>query len=77
MKCLECGHDLTEMRRDIIHCARDSLDAIRTDLYYQNWSYSKSECAGHCTNCFRDWEWTESFDCGEFIVTQPTQIFWG
>lgn len=74
MKCLECGHDLTEMYRELIGF---QVDVPKPDCPWDNWSYSHTEYKGHCENCLRDWEWYETFVNGQFKTTQPTQIFWG
>lgn len=74
MKCLECGHDLIEMRQELVHFA---VDDLKSNKHFQRWNYSKTEYAGHCENCLCDWEWDESFEDGKFIATQPTRIFWG
>lgn len=72
MKCLECGHDLVVMHRyPVGFIPHNKIDNINY------WKYSHTEYAGHCKNCFCDWEWGESFDDGKFITTQPTRIFWG
>ena len=74
MKCLKCGHDLTEMRRELIGF---HLDVPEPDCPWDNWSYSHTEYAGHCPNCLCDWEWSEYFVNGQSKSTQPTRIFWG
>lgn len=72
MKCLECGHDLTVMNQDLIGFA--PANRVRGINY---WSYSHTECRGHCKNCLCDWEWDEIFENGQCTVTQPIKIFWG
>lgn len=74
MKCLECGHDLIEMRRELLGF---TVDTESHKYPWDLWKYSHTEYAGHCENCFCDWEWGESLDDGKFITTQPTRIFWG
>ena len=73
MKCLECGHDLIEMRRKLVEF---------NELHSLDWpkiiyDYSRTEYAGHCENCLRDWEWEETYEDGDFLITRPTRIFWG
>lgn len=73
MKCLECGHDLIEMRRKLVEFnEQHSLDW--PNIIYD---YSRTEYAGHCENCLRDWEWEETYEDGDFLITRPTRIFWG
>ena len=74
MKCLECGHTLTEMRRELIDF---TIDLPRTDRLWTCWSYAHTHYAGHCKNCLRDWEWDEIFKNDKVETTQPTRIFWG
>ena len=74
MKCLECGHDLIEMHRELIGF---TVDVESHKHHWDLWKYSHTEYKGHCKNCFCDWEWGESFEDGKFITTQPSRIFWG
>lgn len=74
MKCLECGHDLIEMRQNLV-CF--NFDKTKPDHHWKYWNYSRTEYAGHCKNCLCDWEWEEYFDDGSFYIKGPTRIFWG
>ena len=74
MKCLECGHDLIEMRRELVGLV---IDNEKSNNHWQYWKFSPTEYAGHCKNCLCDWEWNEYFDKGNFNATLPTRIFWG
>ena len=74
MKCLECGHDLNEMRREVILF---TVDDEKPKFPWQHWKDSHTVCAGHCRNCLCDWEWDEWFAEGKFGTTQPSRIFWG
>lgn len=74
MKCLECGHDLKEMRRELIGFV--TSETQRSE-YWEDWKYSCTEHAGHCENCLSAWQWTETFEDGKFTTTQPERIFWG
>lgn len=74
MKCLECGHDLIEMRRDLLERA---IDMEFYKAPWELWISSHTHYAGHCKNCMCDWEWDEYFKDGKFITTQPARIFWG
>lgn len=75
MKCLECGHDLEEMRRELIGFTVDNN--ANPNLPWELWKYSYTVYAGHCKNCLRDWEWSEKFENGKFSTEGPERIFWG
>ena len=74
MKCLECGHDLIEMRRDLLGFV---VDVESCKYPWDIWKDSHTGYAGHCKNCMCDWEWDEWFAEGKFQTTQPSRIFWG
>jgi hypothetical protein len=75
MKCLECGHDLIEMRRELVGF---TIDVPKTENdFVENWGYSRTEYAGHCENCLRDWSWEETYEFGDFLISRPQRIFWG
>ena len=73
MKCLECGHDLIEMRRELVECNESPNQNEPWRIY----DYSRTQYAGHCQNCLRDWEWEETYESGDFLITRPQRIFWG
>ena len=77
MKCLECGHDLIEMRRELVEYVIENPITIKADCPWSIWKSSHTLYAGHCKNCLRDWEWDECFKDGKVTVSQPTRIFWG
>lgn len=74
MKCLECGHDLSEMRRELVGFV---INNEKPQSPMPHWSFSHTAYAGHCRNCLCDWEWDEYLDKGNFSATQPKRIFWG
>lgn len=74
MKCLECGHDLIEMRQELIWFV---VDSTKPNSPWTHWNASHTDYAGHCKNCLCDWEWHEIFKDGKCTVSQPQRIFWG
>ena len=76
MKCLECGHDIVEMHKNLVVCHVPEFTDFDT-MHESKRTYSHTEHKGHCPNCLRDWEWEEIFKDGKVTVTQPTRIFWG
>ena len=74
MKCIECGHDLIEMRRELVNFI---VDVESWKYPWDLWKNSCTRYAGHCKNCLCDWEWDELFYDGRVEVKQPTRIFWG
>lgn len=74
MKCLECGYDLIEMRRELLNF---TVDVESYKYPWDLWKHSHTQYAGHCPNCLCDWAWDELFYDDKVEVKQPTRIFWG
>ena len=68
MKCSECGHELEVMYEEI-------LEHRPSNGY--NFEYINKECIGHCKHCLRDWQWEETYEFGDHMISRFRRKFWG